>query len=131
MKDSIFQKIADERHKKGWSQVDLAKEIGMSRLMVLKFEQGMIPSPAATEKLAAKLGIPLELLKALREEAISKKPVRKKSEPTPETRVFRKKLLKAAAFSGADQLCVELVIDNILAKNTANAKLKNAHEAIT
>ena len=51
------------RKEKGWSQGDLAKQSGVSREMIGKYERGeAVPSNEAAKKIASALGVTLDYL---------------------------------------------------------------------
>ena len=51
------------RKEKGWSQGDLAKQSGVSREMIGKYERGeAVPSIEAAKKIASALGVTLDYL---------------------------------------------------------------------
>lgn len=53
--------IRTERVRRGWTQTDLAKEVGVCRATVQNWEGGKVyPKVATAKKLAAKLGLRLE-----------------------------------------------------------------------
>lgn len=55
--------IVELRDKKGWSQADLAKESGVSRVMIGKYERGeAVPSIDAAKKIADTLQVSLDHL---------------------------------------------------------------------
>lgn len=55
--------ITDLRKQKGWSQVDLANESGVSREMIGKYERGIaIPSLEAAKKIADAFAVSLDYL---------------------------------------------------------------------
>lgn len=55
--------IADLRKQKGWSQTDLAKESGVSREMIGKYERDdAMPSIEAAKKIADAFGVSLDYL---------------------------------------------------------------------
>ena len=59
-----FDKIStDLRKQKGWSQIDLANESGVSREMIGKYERGIAtPSLDAAKKIADAFGVSLDYL---------------------------------------------------------------------
>jgi transcriptional regulator with XRE-family HTH domain len=61
---SNFDKIiTDSRKQKGWSQIDLANESGVSREMIGKYERGIAtPSLDAAKKIADAFGVSLDYL---------------------------------------------------------------------
>lgn len=61
--DKIAVIIANLRKEKGWSQVELANESGVSREMISKYERGQaIPSVDAAKKIADAFSVSLDYL---------------------------------------------------------------------
>lgn len=55
--------ISDLREQRGWAQKDLARESGISRVMVGKYERGeAVPSIEAAKKIARAFGVTLDYL---------------------------------------------------------------------
>lgn len=63
MSNNYDKIITDLRKQKGWSQIDLANESGVSREMIGKYERGIaIPSLEAAKKIADAFGVSLDYL---------------------------------------------------------------------
>jgi putative transcriptional regulator len=62
----LANRLRDAREAKGWTQAELATQIGMSRKTVNTVENGVfVPSTVVALKLAAALGEPVEALFSL------------------------------------------------------------------
>lgn len=59
----ITNQIAEYRLRRGWGQLDLAERSGVSRETIQKTETGVsVPTVAIALRLAATLGVPVEVL---------------------------------------------------------------------
>ncbi len=61
---TIGERVAERRHKKQWSQVDLARESGVPQATISRLEQGKRPAPGPEllRKLAVALGVSVDWL---------------------------------------------------------------------